>query len=504
MAADPVPGLKHEPGPNTPSSDYSAMIGYWTMVEAILGGVETLRACGKRFLPRFESESDADYSHRLEVAPCTNVYSDISRNLSSKPFSRELALGDGADKSIETLCEDIDGQGNNLHVFAHDLFKAGIDKGLHWILVDHTRAPQERPASIAAERAAGSRPYWVSIPAERLLAVYSAHIGGIETIVHARIAEPSVERSGFSEKKIDRIRVFNREKAGAGYAAPTFEVFEKQKDQSGREVWVSVEGPSLMTIDVIPLVAFVPGKRAGASWVVVPPLRDVAYGQIDAYQQESNLKMVLEMTAFPMLAGNGISGPSGGSQIRVPVGPRAVLLAPPDGTGGHGEWKFIEPGGSSIAALEAHLAASWKNLRDIGMQPMTEGNLTVVTTANVSMKASSAVQAWVFKLKDALEQALKITVMWLGDQSKDPEVDIHTDFGVDLEAGTEIDSLLKAQAQGVISATTVQEEFKRRGVLSENFDADAETVLLSEDAAMKAKAATAASKSAGAGDSATA
>jgi hypothetical protein len=44
-------------------------------------------------------------------------------------------------------------------------------------------------------------------------------------------------------------------------------------------------------------------------------------------------------------------------------------------------------------------------MRNLGRQPLATANLTVVTTANVSMKAHSAVQAWALLLKDALEQA---------------------------------------------------------------------------------------------------
>jgi hypothetical protein len=60
--------------------------------------------------------------------------------------------------------------------------------------------------------------------------------------------------------------------------------------------------------------------------------------QIEEFQQESNLKSIKELTAFPMLAGNGVSPPdkrADGSEVIVPVGPRAVLFAPPAWTARH-------------------------------------------------------------------------------------------------------------------------------------------------------------------------
>jgi hypothetical protein len=85
-------------------------------------------------------------------------------------------------------------------------------------------------------------------------------------------------------------------------------------------------------------------------------------------------------------------------------------------------------------------------------------------------------------LKDALEQAWALTCKWL-NQKLEPTVNVYTDFGVDFEAGTELDALIKAQAQGILSKETVQDEFKRRGVLSDDFDPDEEAERLAKDEA---------------------
>lgn len=480
---------EQEKGPDNPSSDYRAMRDYWAMVDAINGGAETMRAAGECHLPKFENETVDDYKHRRAAAPFTNIYSDISRNLASKPFSRELMLKQGTAQSLLDLCEDIDGQGNNLHVFGAAIFQNGLDKAIDWILVDYTKTPVDagKPRSVAEEKAAGYRPYWVHISAERMLAVYSDVINGIETFVHARIREDIVERTVFDEVTKHRVRVLNRAKlSDSTYAPATYQVYEKQVDTAAKASWVSIEGPLPITIGVIPLVPFLTGKRLGCTWQVRPPLRDIAFLQVEEYQQESNLKSVLELTCYPMLAGNGVNGTVPGEDgrsapIRVPVGPRAVLFAPPAADGKHGEWKFIEPSAESIKSLMAHLEATQKNMRDLGMQPLTTANLTVITTANVSVKAHSAAQAWAIALKDALEQAFKYTIAWLKDGSKEPEVEIFTDFGVDFEATTELETLVKAQSQGILSKRTTQDEFKRRGVLSDNFDPDEEVKRLAVD-----------------------
>jgi hypothetical protein len=113
-------------------------------------------------------------------------------------------------------------------------------------------------------------------------------------------------------------------------------------------------------------------KRLGSTWRVEPALRDIAYMQIEDFQQASNLKSVKEVTAFPMLAGNGVtqSVDANGDATTVPVGPKAVLFAPMGADGKFGKWEFIEPSSQSLtflkADLEAHRArrcATWAGSR---------------------------------------------------------------------------------------------------------------------------------------------
>jgi hypothetical protein len=359
------------------------------------------------------------------------------------------------------------------------VFKLGLDKGVGWILIDYTRVP--KGVTLADERAMGARPYWVHIPAERMLAVYSAFVNGQETIYHARIYEPVSRQSGYGETCVDRVRVLNREtildpltNEIIGFGSATWELYEKVEtsDDKGNKqvVWV-VKGQGPITIGIIPLVPFVPVGRHGMSWKVKPAFHDIAYMQVEEFQQESNLKTIKELTAFPILSGNGVTPPTDaqGNPVIVPVGPRSVLFAPMGGDGRFGNWAFIEPTAASLTFLQSDLEKHRTEMRNLGRQPLASANLTVVTTANVAMKAHSAVQAWALLLKDALEQAWIITCKWL-NQDRMPVVNVHLDFGVDFEAGTELDSLQKAQASGVISKRLQFNELKRRGVLSDDAD----------------------------------
>jgi hypothetical protein len=319
-------------GPDSTSSDYDAMSPYWTKVQTVLDGADAVRA-NLDMLPRFPAESQEDYDYRRSNAKFTNIFRDIVENLAAKPFAKQLSLTDEqASARITELCEDIDGRGNHLHVFASNTFFRGISKAIDWILIDHTKVPAG--ATVAEEKRLGARPYWVHIPAERLVAIYSDTVGGVEIITHARVLEPTVERDGWGEKEVERVRVFNRETVldpdgrVISYAPATFTLYEKVEQRTGRRtktVWEIVEEGAL-SIEIIPLVPFMTGRREEGSWRINPPLRDAVDLQIEHYQQETDLKMARQLACYPTLTGNGVDPPVGsdGKPIKVPRGPNVV------------------------------------------------------------------------------------------------------------------------------------------------------------------------------------
>lgn len=474
--------------PDATSAVYDCMRDYWCMVDAILGGAPTMRAAGEKYLPRFQNEKvtkdakgvDYDpYKQRLLHAPFTNIYEDISRNLAAKPFAKELKLKDGTEQQFIDLAENIDGQGHNFHVFGSEVFSAGLDKAIDWVLVDYTKV--QPGSTIADEKQMGARPYWVRIPCERLLAVYSDFVNGQEVLYHARIYEPAVRVEDYKEVCVKRVRVLNRapiiglDGNVIGYGPATWEIYEATTNDKNEQGW-NLVGSGSMTIGVIPLVPFITGKRIGSAWEVTPPLKTLAYMQIEEFQQESNLKNLHDLTCFPMLTGNGVTPPTDGV---VPVGPRAVLFAPPSADGTIGSWDFIEPSAESIQKVMDRLDKTQRDMRDLGMQPLTQSNLTVITTGQVAVKANSAAQAWAIKFKDAMEQAWALTAKWL-KSSTEPEVEVYMDFGVDVN-GTETAKVIgDAERRSVISKKTEREELRRRSILSANNDEDEEEKRLAD------------------------
>lgn len=497
-----------EDDPSQPSSDYKANEHYWKVASDILGGSETMRATTyatrvggpsiqvlnqtqqefannrgiealSPYLPKLPNEEWQDYDRRRKNAFLTNIYSDISNNLSSKPFSKTCELAEDTPDDVKLLTENIDGLGNNLHVYASEMFKVAIDKGIVWTLCDHTKIASD--ATLEDERRIGARPYWIMFEPEKILAVYSKFLNGKEVIFQARIDESCTEVNGYEETHYKRVRVITREPVldAAGvitdFLPAVWALYQedRRKDPTtSKEVvtWDIIDFGEY-SIGIIPLVPLVLGKRKGLSWQIDVPMRDLLDMQVKLFQMESNLDYIKEMTAFPMLTGNGVTqgSDSTGSKIKVPVGPRAVLFAPSNADGQVGSWAFIEPSGSSLSFLEENIEKYKVEMRDLGMQPLTAANLTVVTTANLAMKANSKAQAWALACKDALEQMFVITMMWMKKQIQ-PEVIVHTDFAVNMEGDGDLNAIASAQKDAVIPKKRRYLELKRRGVLSDDAD----------------------------------
>jgi hypothetical protein len=484
--------------PDSKSNAWHAQAPYWQLVDALLGGVEAMRLGGEKYLPKFPMEAAESYEFRRRTARYTNLFSDVTGGLAAKPFRKTVKLKDGtASPKIAALAEDIDGRGHNLHTVAADCFLNALAYSHTWLLVEYPRVeplPGGRPRSVAEEAALGDRPYWVTIPAQAMLAVRSDCIHGEEIFVHARWAEDVVviAEDGYTEKTLKRVRVLNRAPVlGAGgrvtgYEPATFALYELQKNAvGGREDWVEIDSGQI-SLGIIPLVCIALGRRK-AGWVIEPPLLGVVDLAVQHYRAENGLLHATTMCSFPMLAGQGVSPIlEGGKPKAIATGPGKVLYSPPTSDSGqHGVWEFIEPAATSLQHLSAELDKIEHRLRQLGRQPLVEGGLTRIEAGLHASAANSAIQSWALTLKDALEQALRFTALWLADASQ-PEVEIATEYDIDALGATDLDQLIalrksSPEGQADISRRTLWGELKRRGALSPTFSPAAEEIALDDE-----------------------
>lgn len=456
------------------SADHAAMSTYWAKVSDIVAGADRMREMHDQYLPKFVDETADAYAFRWKHSKFTNVYRDIVEGLASKPFEKEVTLNEGDEKEpkpvpqqIKDFCADVDGAGNNLTTFCATWFFNGTNNAIDWLFVDYPSAVNIGRARTRAEEAElNLRPFWSLVLASNVLEVHSRMIGGKERITYVRIQE--------FVQGIKFIRLMRADEAGAAWEL--YQETDRSKADAYRFQFVE---SGAFSIGVIPMVPFITGRRLGRSWRFSPMLQDAADLQLELFQQESGLKNIKNLSAFPILSGQGVKPVMEGTGKNakpktVAAGPQTVLYG--GMTDGHpGSWEFIQPDAALLKFLADDVEATIRQLRELGRQPLTaqSGNLTVITTAVAAKKGNSAVQMWALSLQDAIENGLVLTCLWYSIRDYDPAVTVYTDFDVEGSAD-DLNTLNAARKNRDISGKTYRHELQRRNILGADFDEEKE------------------------------
>lgn len=460
----------NEPDLGERSAESQAMLPYWDLTDDIIEGYDAIKAQGNKYLPKFHDESQDEFNDRLELTEFTNVFRDICETLAGKPFEEETTLitkqTDVQGKEIDIaipdqiakFCENVDGSGNNLTSFAGATFFNSIVSAIDWIYVDYPKVDKTQVRTMADYQRLGIRPFWSHVLGRNILEVKSAVVLGAEVLTYMRILEPGTP---------NHIRIFERTPVGV----VVWGLFEELKERDGtKKKYRLVDGGNI-SIGVIPLVPFATGRRNGRTWKFRPALRDAADLQIKLYQQESGLNFAKTMTAYPMLAANGIKAPKerdGKTPKKLRVGPSRVLYSEPDGAGNVGSWGYVSPDAACLTFLKDDIKETMDQLRELGKQPLTaqSGNLTVITTAVAASKSQTSVGAWALGLKDALENAMLMTCQWFEIKDYEPEVNVYDDFDdYASDPAAAIGAIQAMRTARDLSYGNYIREMKRRGVL---------------------------------------
>jgi len=457
--------------PSVVSAAYAAMAPCWDKIDSVLAGTASMRARGEKYLPRHEKEPVTQYQERLNRTTLYNASDMTLNSWVGRPFREPIERSDEINDDMEDVLEDVDRQGNRVDVFARNWFKEGLAKGLAHILVDMPSKTDREYRSLADDRAAGLRPYWCFIKPENLIFASHEVIGGREVLTHVRIKETVIQRAGFGEVMVRRIRIFDRDDTGVQYSV--WQLFDSQTEagQSSSE-WRLVEGPTKIDLPEIPLVTFY-SDRCGFM-LAKSPLEDLVDLNIRHWQSTSDQINVLTVARFPILAASGISQ----EEANLVIGPKKTLFT----TDPAGKWYYLEHAGAAIAAGRQDLLDLKEEMANYGAEFLQKrpGGETATARALDSSESTSALQDATRRFNDALNQALVVTGMWM----KQPEpgtLKIDLSNTVVVPDSGDWDALKTARAGRDISREAYLGELKRRGTLDEEFDAEKDKELLDQE-----------------------
>ena len=430
------------------SHQIKEMAEYWPMIHALMGGTKAMREAAKTYLPQWPNEQDNDYKTRLAVATLFPAFERTISVLCSKPFSHPVTWTD-IHKEIEAMLDDVDLQGSSLGVFAHDVMCDAMAYGISGILVDYPSVTGVKTQ--AEERALNLRPYMAKIRARSILGYSSERVNGVEVLTMLRYVEHVTEADPtdeFTEKVIEQVRVIE---------PTTWRTFRKAKDPNSlKEEWKEYD-KGVNTLGCVPFVP-VYGYRTGFMRAK-PPLRDLAYLNVEHWQSKSDQQTILHVARVPILFGKSLGdGP-------ITVGASSAVIA----DNKDADLKFVEHSGSAIKAGREELLDLEDRMRQVGAELLVvkPGRMTVAQNRAEDEPGTCALQRIVQSLENSLNQAMMLMCKWKKLEHKGV-INIFNEFGVSSMTEATAQLLLDMSIAGKISDETLFREIKRRGIIGDD------------------------------------
>lgn len=447
-----------------PCPDWHAAEVERQLCRDVMAGITALRAQLRKYLPQKELETDKAYEKRVNAATFYNQFSRAVDSLVGRVFSRTAKLVE-PDAKWEEFQNDVDLEGNNLHVFCEEVFSAAITEGISFIIADMPSLPVAQTQEEEQAQIKVRRPYWVHLRAYEVIGWKRERVNGIPTLMELRTlqsAQVEVTPYVFEERKI--LRIYKPDSC-IEYEVTLAGVVTKRSEYK-------------MSLGVIPIVP-VYTKRL-RPFVAAPPLFDMATLCIRHYQSTSSQNHILDYSRFPLLFGKLLMLEG---QTALTTGASAMVHAADE----KADLRYVEHTGAAIGAGEASLDKLERQIAMLSYEPLlrqTTGTESATRATLDTATASSALQAWAGALRDALEQALVLTSLWKAPgYGEAPDVSVNTTHGLTASL-EELNPLLELRKSSQLSRSTLWKELYRRGVLGPGFDAKEEEKLLQEEGGM--------------------
>lgn len=456
---------------NDPSKEIPAVTEMredWVIVDALMGGTKAMRKAGANFLPKWPKEDKDAYDDRLKASTLLPAFSETVQNMTGRVFAEPIVLGESVPEQIQAYADNIDRQGNNLQVWAQNLFSGGLSHGLCHVLVDYpqTAAPDgsTRVITKADEIKAGVRPYAIIIRPEQVLGWKSESAGGEHVLSQFRFME-SVEETDpdneFVTKPVNQVRVLER---------GLWTIYRKVKVEGGREEW-QVHDTGFTTLDKIPLATFYT-KRTGFM-TATPPLMELAHLNIKHWQSQSDQDNILHYARVPILFGAGFD-----EEKAIAVGGGTMIR----NDNVDAKLNYVEHGGAAIEAGRTSLQDLIDDMRIAGAKLLHKEKQATKTAAQAEEEAAqemSPLETMAGQLEDCLDQVLQLFAEWM-KLGEGGNCQVNGNFDVDYAPETTL-PLLKGMVDArYLSQETLFKEVQRRGVLNGDLKWDEEKAKIAE------------------------
>lgn len=474
---------------DTPRSEVITYRSKLQVVQDLMGGQDDMREAGRngRYIPKYVGEPEAKWAARVQGATLLSAYERTLAYLCGQVYSKDLVLqGEGGNEqeaklgAFADLAENIDGEGNSISVWSKRGFHKAMNEGFGILLADSAavevrnaggggreylagkdEAGNEdwRPLTSATDAEAGLRPKLVYIRAENIIGWRFKMVGGAKKLVMLRIMETEKVEGEWDagDEEIPQVRVLT-----PGH----WETYQKQGDD--KDIWVKVGEGALPTPNDIPVAIVRLGKPLDDEMTCEPALRALADKNIEHWQKQAAHNQLMDWVRSPGMVATGVP-----DDTDLSWGPGVLTKL----TDPQGSINAVGVDAESVAASRQELEDLKRDMALFGMQllmPRT-GDVTATEKAINTGENDSTLKGWAMEWKDALEQALVWLAAFIREKVKAPSVVINTEYRpMSMGDDAALQLLEDTWENGGLSRQSWWSALKRRGILPDDFDEEAE------------------------------
>ena len=393
---------------------YREMEPRWTIVDDVRAGTEAIRARRVFYLPKFEAETPKDWDTRVLMTFAEDHYATTLTEHVGLVMAEPIVLGDDVVPAIEELCEDINGEGDHLDVFAHTAFDAALHYGHVVLVTDYPESTSIKTKRDA--RDAHVRPYVQLYPAPDVLCSESVSVGGIRVLTRLMLREHDTAPAGeFGVAGVTRYREIRQAVEydtltgrAPSLGAITWRTWRADPDAAGGAGFTPTGEGAIIGPPRIPAHIVYGGETLGVLHTK-PHLYGLALATLEETQVKSDYANVMHKTNVPtpVFIGRTTGSTQGqtlqmGQGIDIPLG---------------GDAKMLEPSGAAIGETRLRLAALRGDMQRQGASTAQgEGGKTLSATeaAQYAKARNAKLRRSARSLQDALEGVFADMAAFLG------------------------------------------------------------------------------------------
>ena len=429
---------------NSKTKAVTQMHVYGDMIDALLGGTETMRNKGKIYLPQWANETREAYQDRLATSTLLPVLKETIGQMVGRVFYKDLDISHVSER-LKDFLPNIDLQNNALNVFCAAWFADALAKGASYVLVDYPES--DGNITLADEKRLGLRPYAVFIKNADVLGFRYEMRGGRAVLTQFRYRQMMTEYDGeFSERTVEQINVHE---IGS---VRCYRINAKGETVLHAETHLMKNGQPLDVIPIVDLVLEKTGFFTGK-----PPLLELAYLNIKHWQSQSDQDNITHYVRVPLLQYQGQDN------IDNVISSAGNLIS----VGERGSLSYVEHSGAAIAAGVNALDKLESDMQAAGAKLLTRTKLALTDTQarDEAGREVSLLRHYANVLEDSIGRMLDFMAMWQGE-TDGGNIEISGSIDADYNPTASLDVLIKMNTAGILSHETLFEEAKKRGLLS--------------------------------------